>query len=538
MADHMTDVRESGTEVDEPGAEPVSTANDGEVPIRRRYVDYRGGSETALERWASVRAAAGPPFRPRFMVYSGLGSPEMTASRLSLLQDIGAESFLLATDLPSQLGFDPDHELAHAQIGRAGVSCATLDDFHTICSRLDLDAADSVGMLANSVGHVGLGMVSAVLADRGATDVKLVMQNDPLKEFTARGTEIHEPEQAVRIACDGVAYAIDLDLPGVAITVCSNHYDVAGSGPVTGLAFALANAITYVDELLERGYGIRDVLPKMMFFLNERSDLFVGASIFRTARILWSEILVDRYGLPVDEQPVMTLMGYAHGLETADEPLVNVPRCAISVAGAIMGGVDYLCASSYDEALRIPSADAAALSLRTMQVVAMEHGVSSSVDPLAGSAKFGDVNDHVATEVRAELDRIQEQGGALACLHNGYIANRIDESRGTRERQLAAGDRTWVGSNRLQAPAHRERFQGSSTGEIDFHGIERDAVERLTALKRGRDAVAVKRSLVTIEKVAGSKDNLLPPTVEALRAGATAQEIVEATRRGFDREAP
>jgi methylmalonyl-CoA mutase, N-terminal domain len=514
-------------------AELVSLANDAEVPIRRRYVDYRRGPEEALEAWARARTAAGPPFRPRYMVYSGLGSPRMTAERLRLLQELGAESFLLATDLPSQLGFDPDHELAHAQIGRAGVSCASLEDFHTICSELDLQAADSVGMLANSVGHVGLGMVSAVLEDRGARDVRLVMQNDPLKEFTARGTEIHEPEQAVRIACDGVGYAIDIDLPGIAMTVCSNHYDVAGSGPVTALAFAFANAITYVDELLDRGYALADVLSKMMFFLNERSDLFVGAAIFRTARILWSEILTERYGLALDDQPVMTLMGYAHGLETADEPLVNVPRCAISVAGAIMGGVDYLCAASYDEALRIPSADAAALSLRTMQVVATEHGVASTVDPLAGSAKFGDVNDHVATEVRAELGRIEEQGGALACLHNGYIARRIDESRGTRERQLATGDRTWVGANRLQAPAHRGRFQGSSTGEIDFHAIERDAVERLREGKRRRSPATVDRSLATLEKVAGSRDNLLPPTIEALRAGATVQELVAATGRGF-----
>lgn len=508
----------------------TSVANDSEVPVRSRYLDY---DDEALDHWALDRATTGPPFRPKFMVYSGLGTPEMTGARLKMLRKLGAESFLLATDLPSQLGYDPDHELAHAQIGRAGVSCATLEDLHTICEGLDLESVDSLGMLANSVGHVGLGMVSAVLKDRGARDVKLVMQNDPLKEFTARGTEIYEPEQAVRLACDAVAYAIDEDLPGVAITVCSNHYDVAGSGPVLAEAFAFANAVAYVDELVSRGYDVRDVLDKLMFFLNERSDLFVGASLFRTARVIWSEIVADRYGLTPSDQPVATLMGYSHGLETADEPLVNIARCAISVSAAVMGGVDYLCASSYDEALRIPSADAAALSLRTMQVVGMEHGVSSTLDPLGGSAKFADVNDHVYTEVHKEFDRVQEQGGALACLHSGYIARRIDEGRGTRERQIAEKSRDWVGVNVLQAGEQRDLFEGKSTGEIDFAKIEAESVERIAKQKRGRDAGAVNQALASVEKAAASADNVMPPTVDALRAGGTIQEIIDATTRGF-----
>lgn len=513
-------------------ASTVSVSNDSEVPIRTRYESYDQG---ALERWAKERDAAGSPFRPRFMVYSGLGTPEMTGTRLRLLRDLGAESFLLATDLPSQLGYDPDHELAHAQIGRAGVSCATLEDLHIICADLDLHDIDSLGMLANSVGHVGLGMVSAVLEDRDAQHVKLVMQNDPLKEFTARGTEIYEPEQAVRLACDSVAYAIDHDMAGVAITVCSNHYDVAGAGPVDAMAFAFANAVTYVDELVARGYDAVDVIRKMMFFLNERSDLFVGASVFHTARIIWSEIIAERYGIPASQQPVATLMGYSHGLETADEPLVNVARCAISVAGAMMGGVDYLCAASYDEALRIPSADAAALSLRTMQVVGTEHGITSTLDPFSGSAKFIDINDYVYTEVREELGRIQDQGGSLACLHNGYLARKIDEGRGTRERQIAAGERDWVGVNVMRAPQHQHLFAGKSAGEIDFRRIEDNSVARIEKQKRSRDSRAVANALADVEKAAASPDdNILPSTVEALRAGGTLGEIIDATSRGFD----
>lgn len=506
--------------------------NDGLVAIRRRYV-REAVRAPALDRWSGHRAESEPPYRPRYMVYSGLGSPAMTAERLRTLQELGAESFLLAADLPSQLGFDPDHDLARAQVGRAGVSCATLTDFERICSQVDLAAADSVGMLANSVGHVGLGMVAAVLEDRDARHVKLVMQNDPLKEFTARGTEIFTPEQALRIACDCVAFAIDEDLAGWPITVCSNHYDVAGAGPLLAAAFAFANGIAYVDELLARGYAISDVAKKMMFFLNERSDLFVEASVFRTARLIWSEILEERYGLELGDQPQMTLMGYAHGLETSEEPLVNVARCTLSVAGSVLGGVDYLCASSYDEALRIPSVDAAALSLRTMQVVGNEHGVAASIDPLAGSVELSAVDTVVYERVREELDDILQRGGALEGIRSGYIAHRINEGRGTRESQLSSGARAWVGVNTLRAPQHRSLFTGRSSGELDFGSVEESCRDSISRHRAERDSSAVDAAREAVAEVAATQGNLVPPTRAALRAGATLQEIIEATRSGF-----
>lgn len=515
--------------------EDVTRANDGEVPIRRSYPDGDASGHAALRRWADMRTAAPGPYRPRFMVYSGLGTPELTAERLGALQALGAESFLLAADLPSQLGFDPDHELAFAQVGRAGVSCTTLDDFALICSRLDLARVESIGMLANSIGHVGLAMVDCVLRDAGARHVALVMQNDPLKEFTARGTELFTPEQSLRIACDCVAYAIDEGLPGAAITVCSNHLDAAGAGPVLALAMALANAAAYVDELVGRGYAAVDVLGAMMLFLNERSDLFVTASLFRTARVLWAELVEERYGVLVDEQPVARLMGYAHGLESAEEPLVNVPRVTLSVLGAVLGGVDYLCATGYDEALRIPSLDAAALALRTLEVVGYEHGAAATVDPLAGSRKLAEIDTYLADEVREELRRIEERGGALAVIHDGYVASRIDEHRGTRERQLESGERAMVGANVCRNPEAAELFAGRSVGEVDFARVEEARRAEVRGHRARRDAAAVERALREVEDAARGTVNLVPPTCRALRAGATSQEVVDATRRGFER---
>jgi methylmalonyl-CoA mutase N-terminal domain/subunit len=513
-------------------ADAFTTANDAGVPILRSYAEY-GPERAALRRWSDERTASAGPYRPRFMVYAGLGTPELTAERLAVLQQLGAESFLLAADLPSQLGFDPDHELAFAQVGRAGASCTTLDDFRLICSRLDFARVESLGMLANSIGHVGLAMVDCVLRDANASHVRLVMQNDPLKEFTARGTELFTPEQALRIACDCVAYALDEGRPGAALTVCSNHLDVAGAGPVVALAVAFANAFAYVDELVGRGYEVRDVLGALMLFLNERSDLFVTASVFRTARVLWADLVEERYGLPVADQPVARLMGYAHGLESRDEPLVNVPRVAVSVLGAMLGGVDYLCATGYDEALRIPSLDAAALALRTMQVVGCEHGATASLDPLDGSHKLTALDARVAAEVTSELERIEERGGALAVLRDGYVAERIDAGRDRRQRQLESGERPMIGTTVLAGAETRGLFAGRSAGELDFASVEREARERVRDARARRDRARVEETLAVVQAVAAGTSNLVPPTVAALRAGATSQEIVEATRLGF-----
>lgn len=511
----------------------ASRANDARVPIERHYGEPP--PDPSLREWVDRRVAAGPPYRPYAMIYTGQGSPEMAAERIRLLREVGAESVLLACDLPSQLGFDADHRLARAQVGRAGVSCSTLDDMRAIADGIDVHTVDSVGMLANSVGHVGLAQVHEVLAERGVADkVRLVMQNDPLKEFTARGTELFTPEQSVRIACDAVGYAIEREIPGYPMTVCSNHYDVAGAGPVTGLALALANGVAYLDELVRRGYPATEAARRMMLFVNERSDLFVGAAIFRATRQLWGELLRDRFGVRASDIPPVALMGYAHGLESDREPLANIARVAISVAAAVLGGADYLCAASYDEPLRVPSPDAAALAVRTLRTVGAEHGVANSVDPLAGSYKLDEVQARVVEDVHAELDRIFERGGAVACLHDGYIAALIDNGRGTRQRQLDAGERQFIGENTVAAPRWRQLFTGSSAPAPGMDTVESELKQRIVEHKDKHAGPALDRALDKVRVAAAGTDNLVPPSRDALRAGATIEQIVTATRAGLE----
>lgn len=510
----------------------VTSANDANVPIERHYGP--SPDDPVLRRWIEHRSAADPPYRPRAMIYTGQGTPAMTAERIHMLQEVGAESVLLACDLPSQLGFDADHRLARAQVGRAGVSCATLDDMRTIADGIDLSTIDSVGMLANSIGHVGLPLVHEVLRERGGDGVRLVMQNDPLKEFTARGTELFTPEQSVRLACDTIAYAVDHDIPGYSITVCSNHYDVAGAGPVTALALALANAITYLEELVARGYRAEDVARQMMLFVNERSDLFVGAAVFRCARRLWGRLLMDRFGVDESRLPPVVLMGYAHGLESDREPLANIARCTLSVAAAVLGGADYLCAASYDEALRVPSPDAAALAVRTLRTVGAEHGVAASVDPLGGSHKLAEIDSWVGDQVESELARIDERGGALACLRDGYISDLIDRGRGSRQRQLEQGERTFVGENTLQAPQWHHLFAGGSAPPSGLVQAESELRERVSQHKRRHAGAAMDSALDEVRRAAAGNDNVVGPSARALRHGATAEQVVTATRVGFE----
>lgn len=516
---------------DDGSAVSDSIVNDAAIPIVDHYDFVAPLEHPALTQWVATLAARGRPFRPEFKMYTGHGSSEMTAHRLALLQELGAESLLLAWDLPSQLGFDPDHRLSRSQVGRAGVSCATLNDMRSIVSLIDLGRLTSFGTLANSLGHVGLAMVLEVLNEAGA-DTPIYMQNDPLKEFTARGTEIFSPDEALRLACDAAEYAVRHDVPGHAITVCSNHHDIAGAGPVVALGFALANGVAYLDDLVRRGLDPARASSTLSFFVNERSDFFIGAALFRSTRVLWADILDQRYGLKPDAHQPLHLMGYAHGLEAPEEPLVNVARVAVSVGAATLGGADTLCCAAYDEALRIPSDDAAALALRTIQVASSEHGMSDTVDGLRGSYKYESLCDEIISRVRTEFDSIEERGGAIACIENGYALSRLTDGQNHRHQQLKSGARPWFGVNVDNVPGRRSLFSGQSQGDFRLREVESELYKRARLAKLDESG-DVKALLENLERVTASGENVMDATRVVLRAGATSEQIIAANRRGF-----
>jgi methylmalonyl-CoA mutase N-terminal domain/subunit len=510
----------------------LTSANDAGVPVRHLYPPTPAREHPALAHWREALLQRGRPYRPDWKMYVGHGSPEFTAQRLALLQRLGADSLLLAWDLPSQLGMDPDHRLARSQVGRAGVSCASLEDMRTICSMVDLTRLKSLGLLANAVGPYGYSLALEVLSEADATATPIMMQNDPLKEFTARGTDIFSPAESLRLACDVVEYAVEHDLPGHAMTVSSNHYDVAGAGPVLGLSFALANGIAYLEDLVGRGVDPSAAADKIALFINERSDFMLTAALFRVTRVLWADILADRFGLDYARPPVH-IMGYAHGLETPAEPLVNVARVAVSVAAASLGGADTLCAAAYDEALRIPSEDAAALALRTIQVASLEHGLSESVDALAGGYKVEALGAEIEQRVRAEMRRIDEQGGAVACIENDYVLGRMGEWQAHRTSLLESGERPWLGVNVHVSPQTRSLFGGASLPDVAVADTEALLVRRVREHKAqtGDDTTAALRELTSD---VAARRNCITATRRALRDGATVEQITDATRRGLE----
>jgi methylmalonyl-CoA mutase N-terminal domain/subunit len=509
------------------------TTNDAGLPVRDVYAPTSPRNHPALLHWREDRLARGWPYRPDWKMYVGHGSPEFTARRLGMLQRLGVDSLLLAWDLPSQLGLDPDHRLARSQVGRAGVSCASLDDMRTIWSEVDLARLGSVGLLANSVGPYGYSLALEVLEERGATSTPVYLQNDPLKEFTARGTDLFTPREALRLGCDVVEHAVREDVPGHAMTVSSNHFDVAGAGPVLALAFALSNGVAYLDELVGRGLDPAAAARKISLFINERSDFLVTAALFRTTRVLWADVLAERYGVDPGTLPPVHLMGYAHGLEHPSEPLVNVARVAVSVTAASLGGADTLCAAAYDEALRIPSEDAAALALRTIQVASLEHGVADSVDALAGSYKLESLGHEIEQRVREEMRRIDEQGGAVACIDNDYLVNRTLEWQGHRPNALESGERPWLGVNLHASREDRHLFAGASAPDEATAQTEALLVRRVQDQK-GRQSEGLRACLQRLTDDVAAGRNCIPATRGALREGATVEQVTDATRHGLE----
>ena len=511
---------------------PSSNVNDSALEIKDFYDHPSSIVHPALKQWYDQRRKSGGPFRPDFKMYTGHGSPEMTADRISLLQSLGAESLLLAWDLPTQLGLDPDHRLSRKQVGRAGVSTSSLDDMRTICSKIDLKQLKSIGTLANSLGPVGLALIIEVLDEAGASNTSIYLQNDPLKEFTARGTEIFEPHDSVRLACDVAEYVIKNEIPGHAITVCSNHYDIAGAGPIVALGLALANGVAYMDNLVSRGISPEHAARTISFFVNERSDFFITAALFRTTRELWADLLSNIYKVSPESVGPLHIMGYAHGLEAPEEPLVNVARVAVSIAAATLGGADTLCAAAYDEALRIPSDDAAALALRTIQVASSEHGMSDTIDPLNGSYKYEAICKEIYEGAMNTFNEVQGRGGAISCIENGFTLSMLAISQQHRHEQLKSGTRPWIGVNTLSRPDYRHLFLGSSQGDSRLRDEEAVLAVRATSRKNTFSQQTAPH-LKEIEGIAATNENIVNAVRIALRSGATTEQIIASIRSGF-----
>ena len=356
--------------------------------------------------------------------YAGFGSAEQTNARFKELLRAGQTGFSVALDLPTQLGLDSDHRLALGEVGRVGVAIDSLADMEVLFDGIPLDGIRQIRTTANSIGHLWLALNVARAEKKGhdPNAVKILIQNDVLKEYIARGTQIYPPRAGLRIVADVIEYCAR-NLPAwTPLSMSGYHMREAGANAIQELAFTFANGIAYCDAAVERGLSVDDFAPSLFTFLTADMELLEEVAKFRAARKVWDWIMRERFAAKNPESRALRIFAFSAGSNlTAQQPLVNVVRVSINALAAVLGGVQTLHTSAFDEALGVPTEAAATLALRRQQVILEETGIPNVVDPLGGSYAIEALTAEIESRVRTELGKIDELGGALRCIESEWF---------------------------------------------------------------------------------------------------------------------
>lgn len=457
--------------------------------------------------------------------YSGFATPRETNARFKRLLDAGQTGLSIALDLPTQMGLDSDAPLAAGEVGKVGVPLDTVDDLLTVLHRLPFERIRQVRTSANAIGPIFAAFMLVALEELGVDpqSFRLMLQNDPLKEFSARGTFIFPPEPSLRLAVDVVEYFAS-ELPRwEPIEFCGYHVRDAGGTAVHEVAIATANGIAYLDEAVRRGVDVDAAAHSLFVFLSTGVDIFEEAAKLRATRRIWARLLHERYGVAEEHAAVNLFVYTLGGALVAQEPMNNVVRVAFEALAACLGGVQTLATSSYDEALGLPTPAAAHLALRTQQVVAHESGATTVIDPLAGSYYVEDLTTRLEAEVLTVIADVTERGGAVAALDSGHIQTLIADSAYRHQQEVESGERPVVGVNvhRVEAEESRDVLRVAPE-------LEAQLVADLRVVRDRRDAHAVRSALNAVTAAAAQGDQAIPTLVAAARARATLGEIVTA----------
>jgi len=463
--------------------------------------------------------------------YSGFGTPEETNERYKYLLAHGGTGLSVAFDLPSQIGLDSDDPMAEDEVGRVGVAIDSLADMETVFEGIDLGKV-STSFTINATAAIMLCMYVAVGQKQGVPvkELRGTIQNDMLKEFVARGTWIFPPRPSLRLIADSIVYCAK-ELPNFnAISIAGAHYRDAGATAVQEIAFTLADAVVYVEEVLKRGMAIDEFAPQLSFFFYTYSDVFEEAAKYRAARRMWARLVKDRWGAK-NKKSMAFRFGVACGGASlcAPEPMNNIVRVAYQVLGAALGGAQSIFSCAYDEAYALPTAESTRLALRTQQICAEEAGLINTVDPLGGSYFVENLTDQMEEEAGKVMAEIEKLGGMVPCIEKGIVQNWIADEAYKTELKVQNGAKAWVGVNRYQTdeppPAiklHRYNKKGASL-----------KIKKLRALRKSRDAGKVKAALDALTAACRRDDNLMPLILEAVRAYATVGEITAAMKQVF-----
>ena len=462
--------------------------------------------------------------------YAGFGSAAESNQRYRYLLSKGQSGLSVAFDLPTQIGMDSDHALALGEVGKVGVAIDSLEDMQRLFDGIPLEKV-STSMTINSTAAILLALYVAVAKKQGANLAKLsgTVQNDILKEYIARGTYIYPVRPAMRIVTDIFAWCRESLPKWNTISISGYHIREAGSTAVQEVAFTLADAIAYVQAALDAGLGIDDFAPQLSFFFNAHSDLLEEIAKYRAARRLWARLMQERFRAKDTRSMLLRFHAQTAGSSlTAQQPENNIVRVAIQALAAVLGGCQSLHTNSMDEALALPTEDAALIALRTQQIIANETGVANTIDPVAGSYAIERLTNEIESGAMAYIEKIDVLGGMLRAIESGFVQTEIQKAAYEYQRAVETKEQVVVGVNDFIA----EEERGIPTLRMDPQ-IEREQVERLQTLRARRDASRTKAAIAELERRASTKENLLPAILGAVEAYATVGEISDALRRIF-----
>ncbi len=462
--------------------------------------------------------------------YAGFGSAEESNRRYRFLLSQGITGLSVAFDLPTQMGMDSDHALAAGEVGRVGVAICSLADMERLFEGIRLDQV-TTSMTINSTAAVLLSLYTLVARNQGADLKKLsgTVQNDILKEYIARGTYIYPPRPAMRIVTDLFAWA-GAELPEWnTISISGYHIREAGSTAIQEVAFTLANAIAYIDAAVHAGLDVDAFAPRVSFFFNAHSDFLEEIAKYRAARRLYAHIMKERFGAKDPRSMMMRFHTQTAGSTlTAQQPDVNVVRVALQALSAVLGGTQSLHTNSRDEALGLPTEEAARLALRTQQIIAHESGIAKVADPFGGSFYIEELTDKIERGAQDYLGRIDRLGGTLAAIEKGWIQAEIQNAAYEFQQQVERGEKIVVGVNRFQ----QENDEPLAALRIDSD-VELRQVERLRQVRASRNQAEVMARLGALEEAARGSDNLMSKIMAACEALATVGEISDRLRKVF-----
>jgi methylmalonyl-CoA mutase, N-terminal domain len=462
--------------------------------------------------------------------YAGMATARETNRRFRYLLEQGQTGLSVAFDLPTQMGLDSDHPRAEGEVGKTGVAIDTIDDMRRLFDAIPLDEV-TTSMTINATAPILLLLYELVAQEQGVGPGAIggTVQNDLLKEYAARGTYIYPPQPSMRLTTDLFAYCGERIPRWNTISISGYHMREAGATAAQEIAFTLANGIAYVRAAIDAGLEVDAFAPRLSFFFACHQHFFEEIAKFRAARRMWATIMVDRFGASDPRSAMLRFHTQTGGATlTAQQPENNIVRTALEALAAVLGGTQSLHTNSFDEALALPTEQAATIALRTQQVIAYETGVGNVADPLGGSYYLESLTDALQERADAYLERIEAMGGAVAAIEAGFYQDEIHEAAFAIQRGIEAGDRVVVGVNRFVDEAEKP-IALQRVGESEAQG----QVERLRAFRAARDADAVAHGLGAVGATAAGSGNLLPPMREALHAGATLGEVSDVLRGVF-----